>query len=92
MKNPEEPALRWLRQGEHSLSVTRHLLTSGFWAGACFYAEQTAKLALKAFLYRRGRRYIPIYSVRELALECAKEDDKFSVFVDSGDILDGIIC
>ena len=88
MKNSEETARRWLRQGEHNLNVTLDLLNSGFWAGACFYAEQTAKLVLKAFLYRRGQRHIPIYSVRELALECAKEDDEFSVFVDSGGVLD----
>ena len=88
MKKPVETARRWLAQAEHSLSATQALLESGFWAEACFHAEQTAHLALKAFLYARGTRFINIHSIRELAVACSKEDPDFSTFVDAGTSLD----
>ena len=88
MKTPKETARRWLAQAEHSLSTTRVLLESGIWADTCFHAEQTAQLALKAFLYWRGRRFVNIHSIRTLALECAKEDAGFLAFEDYGIILD----
>jgi HEPN domain-containing protein/predicted nucleotidyltransferase len=88
VKKPLETARRWLAQAEHSLGMTRLLLQGGFWAGACFHAEQTAQLALKAFLYGVGRRFINIHSVRELAAQCSKDDSEFSPFVDYGTFLD----
>jgi HEPN domain-containing protein len=88
MKRPLETAKRWLAQAEHSLGMMRSLLEGGFWAGACFQAEQTAQLALKAFLYWRGRRFINIHSIRALALECGKEDAQFLVFESYGIVLD----
>ena len=88
VKKPLETARRWLAQAEHSLRIAIFLLTNGFWAGACFHAEQTAQLALKAFLYGTGRRYVTIHSVRELATQCAEEDEAFSAFVDYGTLLD----
>ena len=88
MKKPLETARRWLAQAEHSLTATQALLDSGFWPEACFHAEQTAQLALKAFLYARGRRHITIHSVLELAQQCAGEDGDFAPFVDYGGVLD----
>lgn len=85
---PLETAGRWLAQAEHSLIITRFLLENGMGAGACFHSEQTAKLALKAFLFGRGSRYVTMHSVRELAAWCAEEDDAFSSFVDYGTSLD----
>ena len=88
VKKPLETARRWQAQAEHSLSMARSLLASGFWAGACFNSEQTAQLALKAFLYGLGQRHVTIHSVRELALRCAVEDEAFPVFVEYGTFLD----
>lgn len=88
MKTPKETSRRWLAQAEHNLSMARSLLESGFWSGACFHAEQTAQLALKAFLYWRGRRFVNIHSIRALALECGKEDVQFLAFEAYGMILD----
>ena len=83
-----ETARRWLAQAQHNLSMSEVLLESGFRAGACFHAEQTAQLALKSFLFARGRRNITIHSVQELAKQCAGEDEGFSPFVDHGTFLD----
>ena len=88
VKKALERARRWLAQAEHSLNISRLLLESGMGADACFHAEQTAQLALKAFLYSQGRRFVTMHSVRELALRCAEEDDAFSSFVDYGTLLD----
>ena len=88
VKKPLETARRWLAQGQHSLSMATSLLASGFWAGACFQSEQTAQLALKAFLYSAGKRFVNIHSVRELAIRCAQEDEAFLSFVDYGTFLD----
>ena len=88
MKTPLETSRRWLAQAEHSLVVTQSLLDGGFWAEACFQSEQTAQLALKAFLFFRGRRYVNIHSVRTLALECGKEDPDFLPFENYGSFLD----
>jgi HEPN domain-containing protein len=88
MKNPKETGRRWLAQAERSLETTVILLDNSRWAEACFQAEQTAQLALKAFLFRQGRRYVNIHSVRTLAQECVNEDAAFSPFEDYGAILD----
>jgi HEPN domain-containing protein len=88
MKNPKETSRRWLAQAEHSLSTTRVLLENGLWADACFHSEQTAQLALKAFLYWRGRRFVNIHSIHALALECSKEDAQFLAVADYGSVLD----
>ena len=88
MKTPLETARRWLAQTEYNLNRTRSLLENGFWAGACFQAEQTSQLALKAFLYFKGKRYVTFHSVQALATECAQEDPDFSRFEVYGSSLD----
>ena len=88
MKTPLETARRWVAQAENTLEMARNLSEGGFWSGACFQAEQTAQLALKAFLYLRGRRYITIHSVHALALECGTSDSRFLPFADYGMVLD----
>jgi HEPN domain-containing protein len=88
MKNPPEMARRWIDQAEHNLEVTRLHVQNGFWSDACFMAEQTAQVALKAYLYAQGERFIPIHSVHELASECEKRDAGFSRAVEWGKVLD----
>jgi HEPN domain-containing protein len=87
-KNPQETARRWLAQSERSLRIARLLYDNSAWAEACFHAEQTAQLALKAFLFLQGRRFVNIHSVRTLAEECALEDTAFALFADYGTYLD----
>ncbi len=88
MKKPLETARRWLAQAEHGLVTARALLENSLWSDAYFHAEQTAQLALKAFLYSLGRRYIQLHSVRELAQECGKADEEFARFATHGRVLD----
>ena len=88
MKTPVETARRWLAQAEHNLSMARSLFDGSFWAGACFHSGQTAQLALKAYLFRQGKRFVNIHSVRALVLESSKEDSDFLPFEDYGMFLD----
>ncbi|MCH8205663.1 MAG: HEPN domain-containing protein [Chloroflexi bacterium] len=88
MKRPLESARRWLAEAEHNLQVTRTLLENSLWSKVCFEAEQTAQLALKAFLYGRGRRDVRIHSIGELVAECGKEDGDFLTLLNQGKVLD----
>ncbi|HLF04752.1 MAG TPA: HEPN domain-containing protein [Dehalococcoidia bacterium] len=88
MKTPLQTARRWLAQAVNTLDMTRSLFDAGFWAGTCFHAEQTAQLALKAYLFRRGRRFVNIHSIHALAQECGKEDQEFVKLQAYGPTLD----
>jgi HEPN domain-containing protein len=88
MKRPHEQMRRWLEQAEHQLEVTDTLLESGFWSDVCFMAEQTAQMALKAFLYGRGQRHVLLHSIQELASECREVDAAFAEVIEWGKVLD----
>ena len=88
MKTPLETARRWVAQASRSLGTTRVLVDNSLWSEACFQAEQTAQLALKAFLYLQGRRHVTIHSVHALALECGAADSRFLPFAEYGMVLD----
>jgi HEPN domain-containing protein len=51
-------------------------------------AEQTAQVALKAFIIARRRRQIWEHSVQELARLCSRYDKDFTGLIDAGKILD----
>lgn len=88
MKRPGETYGRWLEQAQHQLRVVEILLREGMWSDACFMAEQTAQMALKAFLFGRGRRTVPIHSIQELAAQCNGFDERFGDVVEWGKVLD----
>lgn len=86
--DPKQEAQRWLRQAAHVLSVANVLLEHADYAECCFHAEQVGQLALKAFLYASGERFVPIHSVKALAERCAGHDAAFQSIVDAGRVLD----
>ena len=86
--SPKEEAGRWLKQAEHALGVARTLLRDACFAEACFHAEQTGQLALKAFLYGRGERFVNVHSVKQLVEQCAGYDAAFGRLIDAGKVLD----
>ncbi len=88
MKTPLPTARRWLAQAINTLDMTLSLFDSGFWAGTCFQSEQTAQLALKAYLFWRGRRFVNIHSIHALVQECGKEDQEFVKLQAYGPTLD----
>lgn len=86
--SPKDEARRWLKQAEHALKVAETLLHDPCFAETCFHAEQTGQLALKAFLYGRGERFVNFHSVKQLAEQCRIHDPSFDQVVDAGKILD----
>jgi HEPN domain-containing protein len=71
MKRPKPTAKRWIEQAEHFLKSAKREIQPGP-SNACFYAEQAAQAALKAYLYFQGERFIYTHSIMELAERCQK--------------------
>ncbi len=86
--NPKDEAERWLKQAQHALEVAKILRGDACFAESCFHAEQSGQLALKAFLYHRGERFVTIHSVKQLVETCGSHDAAFRQLVDAGKILD----
>lgn len=59
-------ARRWLAAAREDLAAARHLEVGGFFASACFHAQQAAEKAVKGVHYGRGARAVLGHSVREL--------------------------
>lgn len=88
MKRAKETGLLWLRQAEHNLDRAKRNLEDGAFSDACFMSEQTAQVAIKAFLYFNGERFINIHSVTALVKEAGQYDADFSSFIKECGILD----
>ena len=86
--NPNDEAKRWLLQAQHVLDVATKLLKSADYAESCLHAEQVGQLALKAFLYAQGERFVPIHSLRELLEHAVPYDATFRQCEDAAKILD----
>ena len=65
MKDANE-ARRWLDTAEEDLRCARHDAAGGFFAQACFGAQQAAEKAVKAVHFAGGARTILGHSVRGL--------------------------
>ncbi|MEN3044704.1 MAG: HEPN domain-containing protein [Candidatus Hydrothermales bacterium] len=87
MKKKEE-ALRWLKQGEYNLRVAESNLKEGFYSASCFMSEQSAQMALKAYLIYKTGRYTILHSIKRLAEECLKYEKEFNKMIEYGKILD----
>ena len=88
MRNPKEQSKRWLKQSEYDLSEAKEKLNGKSFAYACFYSEQSAQKAIKAFLIYNGKRFITIHSVGELLKEASLINNLFAPLVEAGKTLD----
>ena len=61
-----EEAQRWLRQSQNDLAAGGAMRANGFYAQACFQAQQAAEKALKALAYLKGERFVHGHSVKVL--------------------------
>lgn len=87
MKRPEE-GQRWLTEAEEELETARWDLQGRRYSAACFWSQQAAEKALKAFLFHRGRRTVLAHSIAELAGECIAQEQAFPEFAVKGMLLD----
>lgn len=80
MQEAEQEGRRWLEQAEYEYRAAKHNTKTKFFAVACFYAQQAAEKALKAFLHLKGERYVTGHSISELCDRCGKWDKTFLHF------------
>ena len=55
-----DEARRWLQAAEDDLRFARFAADGGFFAQACFHAQQAAEKAVKAVHYAGGARAVPL--------------------------------
>lgn len=77
-KEATEEARRWFEQAEHDLKAADHSRCGGFHNVACFWAQQAAEKALKAFLHSKGVELLYEHSVADLTKRASKYDASFS--------------
>ena len=88
MKNPEIESKRWLEQAKYDLEVARWNVKGALFAPACFWAQQSAEKAAKAYLYSKGERFVIGHSVVELVEKCKAYDKDFKGLTTIGAFLD----
>lgn len=66
MRDERAEGERWLRQAENDLEFGRLALREGYFAQACFIAQQSAEKALKSLAYGSGERLVIGHSLVEL--------------------------
>lgn len=84
----EHEGRRWLEQAQADLEIAKWNEQGNFHSAACFWAQQTAERALKAFLYFHGKRRVTGHSVAELTDACAQLDKDFNSLADDAVTLD----
>jgi HEPN domain-containing protein/predicted nucleotidyltransferase len=84
----EQEGLRWLKQARVDLETAKWNEKGNFHAAACFWAQQTAERALKAFLYFHDQSRLTHHSIVKLAKACARLDKDFAPFVQTANTLD----
>jgi len=88
MRDSGAEGQRWLRQAENDLAFGELALREGFFAQACFVAQQTAEKALKALAYGRGERLVIGHSIVELAGRLAASEPELAKLREQAGLLD----
>lgn len=81
-------ARRWFVQAQADLEIVNLLQSAGYYAAACFHAQQAAEKALKAVLFGQGSRVVWGHSVRELARQCEAHEVAFASVAGDAALLD----
>jgi HEPN domain-containing protein len=68
---------RWLKQAKIDLENAEWNAKGRFYAQACFLSQQAAEKALKAVLYKLGKRKILTHSTFTLSTECSEHFKEF---------------
>ena len=88
MKSPERESKRWLEQAKYDLNTSEWNAKGNLFAPACFWAQQSAEKAAKAYLYSKGERFVIGHSVAELLEKCRTYDKEFNSLIAIGSFLD----
>ncbi|MFQ5442532.1 MAG: HEPN domain-containing protein [Thermodesulfobacteriota bacterium] len=79
---------RWLRQAQYDLKVSEWNEEGGFHAPSCFWAQQSAAKALRAFLFLNKEDAVVTRSVADLLDRAITYEEEFKRFVGSSTSLD----
>ncbi|HHL40820.1 MAG TPA: HEPN domain-containing protein [Deltaproteobacteria bacterium] len=79
---------RWLRQSEDDLKAARWCEQGGYYAQACFLAQQSAAKALRAFLFYNKEDARETRSVVELVDRAITYEEEFKPLVTASSLLD----
>lgn len=79
---------RWLRQSEYDLKVAEWNQQGGFFAPACFWAQQSAAKSLRAFLFLNSEDARETRSVVDLLDRAITYEEEFRRFVGLSTSLD----
>ncbi|MEK6758385.1 MAG: HEPN domain-containing protein [Deltaproteobacteria bacterium] len=79
---------RWLRQAENDLKASEWCQQGGFFAPACFMAQQAAAKSLRAFLYINKEDAKETRSVADLLDRAMTYEESFKSFVGNSTSLD----
>jgi len=88
MRDSRAEARRWLRQAENDLAFGELALREGFYAQACFVAQQTSEKALKAVAYAQGERVVLGHSIVELCQRLAAAVSELGKLREQAGLLD----
>lgn len=83
-----EEARRWQQAADEDLRFARFAADSGFFAQACFFAQQAAEKAVKAVHYARGARAVLGHSVRSLIERLGRNAPELEALLDEARELD----
>ena len=79
---------RWLRQAEYDLRAAEWNREGGFHAPACFWAQQAAAKALRAFLFLNKEDAVLTRSVADLLDRAMTYEEEFKRLVGTSTSLD----
>lgn len=88
MQGLAKEADRWFRQAENDLRAAEWSQKGGFYAQACFWAQQSAAKMLRAFLFMNKEDARETRSASELLERCLTYDEDFKAMVEHGSRLD----
>jgi HEPN domain-containing protein len=77
-----------MRQAENDLEFSRIALREGFFAQACFIAQQAGEKAVKALGYAQGERFVVGHSILELLKKLIGVHKELESFMELGGLLD----
>lgn len=77
-KNSTDEGRRWLAQSKLDLADARYLYEGNRYNACCFFCQQAAEKAIKAYLYQQGAEHVYGHSVAELCQEASKFNRAFA--------------
>ena len=83
----DELAEKWFSKSKEDLLWAKASLKDGFYASACFVAQQVVEKSLKAYLFSKKQKLIKTHILPRLLKNCLKFDKDFEKLKTACEIL-----